>query len=706
MFSSIAALSYITAALAFLVLSVLLVTKWRGRPHGLGLTIACLCTALWAIATADQTARGNALSLPTALLELLRNAGWSVFLLTLLGPFHGQKELKKGWSRFSLKLNFSPTFSPTVVPIAALYLVLLVATIYAYSTLDSSAGALSLLSGPVGGVALAVIGMLLVEQLFRNASGKERWGIKFACLGIGGLFAYDFYLYSDAMLFRQINGEIWAARGVVNALTAPLIAISASRSPQWQPGFAVSRRFLFHSAALFGSAIYLLTMAAAGYYLRFFGGSWGIIMQVAFLFGAVILLVAVLFSGAFRSWLKVFISKHFYTYNYDYREEWIRFTRALSDSGPGLGERTVQAVAEFVESPGGALWISRESGNCEPAAHWNMFSSTVVEPANSALCQFLEKKQWVVDLQEYKSDPKKYRDLSIPDWLRALAKAWLVVPLILHGRLFGFVVLAQPRSAVQLNWEVLDLLKIAGGQAASYLAQNESANALMTARQFESFNRMSTFVVHDLKNLVSQLSLLMSNAEKHKNSPEFQKDMLETIDHSVEKMKLLLHKLSRRSPIETAAPICIDRLLEQAVAMKSAFKPMPTLQILDPDLMVFANSARLERVAGHLIQNAIEATGKEGQVTIRLAKQDEFAVVEFNDSGHGMSEEFMRERLFKPFESTKSAGMGIGVFETREYVRELGGRVEVTSRPSVGTTFRIILPLHKQHTAQAILTAA
>jgi putative PEP-CTERM system histidine kinase len=257
-----------------------------------------------------------------------------------------------------------------------------------------------------------------------------------------------------------------------------------------------------------------------------------------------------------------------------------------------------------VESSGGALWINRESGNCEPAAQWNLSVSSDVEAEDSSFCQFLEKKQWVVDLREYESNPGKYGNLSIPAWLRALGKAWLVVPLILQGRLFGFVVLAQARSTIQLNWEVLDLLKIAGSQAASYLAQSESANALMVARQFESFNRMSTFVVHDLKNLVSQLSLLISNAEKHKNSPEFQKDMLETVGHSVEKMKQLLHKLSRRSSTETAAPLCIDQLLQQLVAIKSASRPTPALQILDPDLTVFANSGRLApsqagRLGGH-----------------------------------------------------------------------------------------------------------
>jgi putative PEP-CTERM system histidine kinase len=212
---------------------------------------------------------------------------------------------------------------------------------------------------------------------------------------------------------------------------------------------------------------------------------------------------------------------------------------------------------------------------------------------------------------------------------------------------------------------------------------------------------MSTFVVHDLKNLVSQLSLLLSNAEKHKANPEFQKDMLETVDLSVQKMRLLLQKLSSGASIEKPTTLLIDQLLQQAVAAKSAAEPKPVLEILDPGQSVLANWARLERVVGHLIQNAIEATPRDGQVRVSLIKENDAAVVEIKDTGQGMSEEFIRDRLFRPFESTKSAGMGVGVFESREYVHELGGQLEVSSDPSSGTAFRMILPLHNQnHTVE------
>jgi putative PEP-CTERM system histidine kinase len=552
----------------------------------------------------------------------------------------------------------------------------------------------------VGRLGIAVLGMLLVEQLYRNRGTQERWAIKFACMGIGAMFAYDFYMYSDTLLFRELSQELWAARGVVNVLTAPLIAMSLLRSASWPAQIAVSRRVMFHSAALVGSAIYLLAMSSAAYYLRYVGGTWGSLMQLVFLFGATILLAGILFSGTFRAWLKVFISKHFYSYNYDYREEWLAFTRTLSQQGPGLGERSISALGALVESPGGALWIRREAGQFEPAAYWHVSPQTATEPGDSPLCQFLEQKQWLVDLDEYERDQALYDGTALPAWLHAFPRAWLVVPLLLQGRLFGFVVLQEALSPVNLNWEVRDLLKIAGTQAASFLAQQEADSALMLARQFDSFNRLSTFVVHDLKNLVAQLSLLTANAEKHRDNPEFQRDMMETVDLSVQKMKLMLQKLSRTASPERASPLEIAPLLAQAVALKAAFEPRPLLEIGQPGLRVLAEAERLARVLGHLIQNAIEATPRDGRVTVRLSRAGEAVQVEVSDTGCGMSADFIRERLFKPFDSTKSAGMGIGAFESREYIHQLGGQLQVRSQPDQGTTFTVSLPLYRQQSIE------
>ncbi|MBJ7310862.1 PEP-CTERM system histidine kinase PrsK [Rugamonas sp. CCM 8940] len=675
----IAALSHGVAAAAFLALAAALLSHWRARRHAGALGAACALTVLWAAVAAA----GGGAALPGAPLqvlpELLRSVAWLLLLLRLQGcgglrlrAWLGLIALLSVWQLGAGQLPAWPAHPQALV------------------------------QGAIGArLLLAVLGMLLVEQLYRNTDPRERWSIKFACLGIGALSAYDFYLYSDALLFRQINPEIWAARGVVDALTAPLLALAAARNPAWTTGLALSRQVILGSAALVGAAAYLLAMASSAYYLRYVGGAWGPLMQLASLFGAAMLLAGVLFSGAVRATLKVLISKHFYQGSYDYRQEWLRITRALAEDGPALAERSIQAVAALVESPAGALWLRRDGADFEPAAGWNMAPQTAREPADGALCRFLEARQWVLELPACRAEPGRHGRLELPAWLDAAPRFWLLVPMMLHGRLFGFVALAPPRTRIALDWEVSDVLKIAANQAASYLAYRESADSLAVARQFESFNRMSTFIVHDLKNLVAQLSLLLSNAEKHQGKPEFQRDMLATLGYSVDKMNLLLRKLRRSETQELPAPLALDRLLAQAVRARAGQEPQPTLEVAAPGLCVLANWARLERVLGHLIQNAVEATPRQGSVAVRLRRAGGSALIELSDTGQGMSEQFIRERLFKPFESTKAAGMGIGVFESREYIREVGGELEVVSEAGRGTTFRVLLPLHAQAAAAA-----
>jgi len=678
MLNSVAAWSYGSAASAFLGLNLVLALRWRGRGYGRALALASLCSAAWAGCAALAPA-----TLPQEVLELARDAGWTYLLMLLIAPI--------GATGVAMPRGAGSGISPRRAA-WALYGGMLVAALAEYSMAAGKdqqfvAGLLQ-----AAHVVAAVVGMLLVEQLFRHAAHAQRWGIKFACLGIGAMFSYDFYLYSNALLFRQMNPEIWAARGFANALTVPLVAISVMRNTAWSLRLALSRRLLFHSAAVSGSALYLLTMAAAGYYLRYFGGSWGAILQTALLFAAVVLLLVVIASGSFRAWLKVFIGKHFYLSTYDYREEWRRFTATLSDTGPAQEEHAVGAVAALVESPAGVLFVQDEQQHYTASAHWHIGPAAAREPADSAFCRLLREHHWVIDLSTAHGGAQPLP--APPAWLARIPDAWLVVPLILQAQLFGFIVLCAPRSKIKLNWEVLDLLKIAGSQVAGNLAHQRSAQALLVARQFESYNRMATFVVHDLKNLVSQLSLLVSNAERHHASPDFQKDMLETVEHSVTRMKHLLQKFKRSAGTERPVAVAIDTAVRQAIADKASGLPAPQLEQLDHDLVVLANPGRLQRVIGHLIQNAIEATPRDGWIGLKLLRVDCHAVLELRDSGSGMDAQFIRERLFKPFESTKAAGMGIGVFESREYIQELGGSLDVTSAPALGTLFRLTLPLH------------
>ncbi|MGE5525114.1 MAG: XrtA/PEP-CTERM system histidine kinase PrsK [Rhodospirillaceae bacterium] len=671
---TIGAASYGAAAAAFLVLSMLLASSWRGRLPGMLLTGYVVLTGVWALALAYESAGARGLGATGDVLEVLRSGAWFLFLLVLLG-----------YSRTAMR----------PLRVAAVGIVVYCAASLAVVSVFGGAGTgspprVSILSALI----LAVIGMVLVEQLFRNAEPQQRWGIKFLCLGLCGMFAYDLYLYSHTLLFRGVDPEVWAARGAVNALVVPLLAVATARNPKWSVDLAVSRRIVFHSTIMLGASGYLVAMAGIGYYIRYVGGTWGGVLQATLLFAAVLMLFVLFFSGTVRTQIKLFLSKNFFSYRYDYREEWLRFTRTLSEGQPGirLRERSIQAIAELVDSPGGALWLARDTGGYAWVADWNMPAARSVTCPPNALPASLEQDGPVIDLTGAGRDSGAPHG-DIPQAIRAIPQAWLLVPLILHEKLLGFVVLARSRGKITLNWEVSDILSTAGRQAASYLAQLEAAKALLIARQFESFNRMSAFVVHDLKNVVAQLSLLLTNAERHKHNPEFQKDMVETVAHSVDKMKRLLLQLRGGYTLGPAAPVLLQDVLARAVAARAGAKPIPTLELPQRPMTVTAHALRLERVIGHLIQNAIEATPADGEVRVRLVDDGEQAIVEIADTGCGMSEAFVRDRLFSPFDSTKATGMGIGTYEAQQYVHELGGRIDVRSSEGDGSVFRIALPV-------------
>lgn len=674
----IGTLSYGLAALAFAFLTVLLAVSWRGRLAGGLLLAATLATTVWATAIASTIAIAKPLGGWGLVLEFARGGLWLAFLAVLLA----QRAPAEALPRIKRR------------GLVGAVLVALCATVALLGARIGLPG-VARFAAHLASLAFALAGIALIEQLYRNASEESRWAIKHFCLGLGAAFAYDFYLYASALLFGVPDPQVWQARGFAHALVVPLIAVSAARNPEWSLDVHVSRRVVFHTTTLLAGGLYLLAMAAAGYYIRYFGGSWGGVLQSAFFFGALVVLAAVIFSGTVRARLRVFLSKHFFSYKYDYREAWLRFTRALSEGEPGTAvrERSLRAVASLVDSPGALLFMAGEGGVYEPAAGWNTRLPPTGLGNDASLVRFLRARQWVVDLGEWASSPELYGDLELPEWLASMDKAWLVVPLMLHEDLVGFMVLLESSTHAHFDWEDADLLKTAGRQAAVHLVQAQAMESLAQARQFESFNRFSAFVVHDLKNVVAQLSLMLENAHRHKDNPQFQADMLETVRHATERMTCTLSQLRTGYPSAQGARLVdLDELLARVVADKGVARPRPSYSGPDHPVWVLAEKERLARVLGHLVQNAIEATPPDGRVEVSLFEEDDRAVVSVRDTGCGMDEDFLRHRLFKPFASTKAAGMGIGSYECREYVRELKGEIEVQSQPGAGSVFTVRLP--------------
>jgi putative PEP-CTERM system histidine kinase len=474
------------------------------------------------------------------------------------------------------------------------------------------------------------------------------------------------------------------------------LLLSTSRHSDWLSKIQISRKAAFHSATLMLAGAYLVFVSGVGYYVRYFGGEWGRALQLGLVFVALVVLLVLAMSASVRARVRVFMGKHFFRYRYDYREEWLRFTQTLSaqNSPQQMGQQVARGLADLLDSPGGALWLKTPNDTMfRQSARWNMSASPTPEPQNSSLAEFLGSSGWVVNLEEYRSFPRRYGDLLLPTWLQQMPQAWLVVPLHVGETLIGFVVLASARAPMDVNWEVNDLLKTAGRQAASFLALMQATEALLEVRKFDAFNRMSAFVVHDLKNVVTQLSLMMKNAERLKDNPEFREDMLITVDSALDRMRQLMLQLREgATPPGTAFGVELEAIANRLATVARERGRTLELDLAAP-VVTRGHEERLERVIGHMVQNAFDATPATGRVWLRLDRSSGQALVEVGDNGQGMSEEFVRERLFKPFQTTKQAGMGIGAYESFQYVQELGGKITVDSTIGQGTVITVLLPL-------------
>jgi putative PEP-CTERM system histidine kinase len=547
----------------------------------------------------------------------------------------------------------------------------------------------------------AVIGLLLIEQLLRNLPPDSRWNAKPVCLGLAVIFVFDLFLFSQAALFRNFDSDAVSIRAAVHSIAVPLLFLAARRQADWLGKLHVSRAAVFQSATLLLVGAYLLLVSGVGYYVRYSGGEWGRALQLVLMSLALLALVVLVMSGAVRSRLRVYISKNFFNYRYDYREEWLRFTAVLSSGGGAsqeVGETVIRAMANLLECPSGALWL-RRGAELAQTARWNLPAVAERESASSAFSEFMEHSGWIIDLDEVRRGAPQVSRADVPAWLVGEPRYWLIVPLRVENALIGIVLLGRPRAAMEINWEVRDLLKTAASQASGYLAQMQAAEALLEARKFDAFNKMSAFVVHDLKNIITQLSLMMKNAQRLRDNPEFQQDMLDTVENSLEKMRQLMLQLREGEKPHGVSSGVDLAAIAQRLASAAAGKGRALELELQSRVSTRGHDERVERVIGHVVQNAFDATPADRRVSLRLDQTGSQARIQVVDQGCGMSEEFIQNRLFKPFQTTKSNGMGIGAYESYQYLQELGGKITVESKVNEGTTVTILLPLF--HAMQA-----
>ncbi len=667
---AVAAVGYSVVGVLFVILAVLLATSWRGQRVGGYLIGACVVNSLWAALLTVQLFRSGIDPLWLFVGEIARTSSWIIFVVYLLGQI-GYSRAQRGIAILACLLALGSGLA-----------------LWAGQRWFGLSNSIWDVLIPAG-LVLALLGLVLIEQLYRNSPPESRWGLKALVLGLGGIFAYDLFLYSQAVLFNAIDSTTWLARGAVNILFVPAIAVAARRNPDWKVRIFVSRQIVFYSTTLVAVGLYLLVMSFGGYLLLQFGGSWGALARTVFFVGAGLILFTLLFSNTLRARLKVFLNKHFFHNKYDYREEWLRLISTLtsSDLVPELRMRAIKSLAQILESPRGVLWLRNpDSNGYHCASGWNTECFGGVIAGDDSLVRFLENTQWVIDLREYSDDAGHYDGLEVATGNLGLADATFVVPLLHDSGIIGFVVLSSASTPTILNYEDRDLLKTAGQQVASYLAQELTNDQLTEARQFEAFSRLTAYLMHDLKNVIAQQSLVVENAKKHKNNPQFIDDAVETIKSSVSRMRKILEHFGQSSTEHRLQRVELGKVIMQAIAQCSDRRPVPTSVIGRDKAWVRADSDRLLMAISHAIRNAQDATGTDGDVSVTLEINDGNCCVKIIDSGEGMDEAFIRERLFKPFDSTKGTqGMGIGAYQIRETLRAMGGEVTVTSEPGGGT---------------------
>ncbi len=680
------AISHGIAALVYVVIAAFILRSYFRRNTDWALLAAMLASALWLGILALQSWQGVPSFHVRFGAEILRNGAWLALLFMLLG-IGSKQHIRVNKQHFRLAL----------VSYSLLFIMLSASVAEALWNISVISGKQLLIAQ----ILVALLALILLEQIWRNSYAYGRSSIKYLVIGVAGMYGYDFFMYTDALLLHEISPVIWDTRGVANTLVTPLIAVTLINSKKQPVEMQVSRQVVFNSSVITLAGIYLIIMSGGGYYIAYFGGTWGNALQIIFVFMAMLALAFLLSSSKLRARLMVYISQNFFDYKYDYRDEWLKSTKLLtkSNANEDLTVRAIRVLAELVESRSGILWFRTDDNVFvakgylnTPPTRYNQIDS------ESDLITYFNNNDWVIDLKEYNIDPTKYNFLEIPEVITKIDRPWLIIPLYEGHRCAGFVLLCEPIAPVELNWENFDLIRVVARQACSYLLQDDSQDKLAEAKQFEAVNKTSAFLVHDLKTVIAQLSLMLKNAQRHKTNPQFIDDMVSTTEHSVEKMSHLLAQLRNQTATDNQEDVNLKDLLQALVARHAKTLPAPTL-VMDeqlPSMWVRANETQLKTVLGHIIQNAQDATSKkndgEVSISIKVAKQD--AVIFIQDNGTGMSEDFIKTRLFKPFESTKGlTGMGIGAYQSREYIRKIGGTINVTSEPGLGTCFSIKLPL-------------
>lgn len=536
--------------------------------------------------------------------------------------------------------------------------------------------------------------LVLLEQLYRSANSQVRWAIWPLVIAIASVSLFDFVLYAQAMMVQLLDFDFWFSRGFIAIIVVPLLLVSTRRIKNGSVRIFVSRNVVFYSSMLMIAGLYLIIMAIVGYVLSYLGGRWGSIFSVGFLVLGGIVLVALLATETLRRNVKVFIAKNFFANKYEYRDEWLNLIGKIESSD---AENNYQMATQIMMSKTGAQYgaIVKQITNTQFETKYSagLEFEDIFVPQLIHLCHFCKREGWIIDLKEYADTPSIYPDLSLNLMQWQDKNISVVVPIFIGKNFYGLFIFATDKVLTKLNWEDRDLFFAICQQLGNVLSLHEANDKIAESKQFDAFNRMSAFLVHDLKNIQAQLGLITTNAEKHRDNPEFIDDVFETVESATERLDKVLSQLRNKQVAQAKInTVNVNHVLTKVVEQRNVKLPLVEYSTTG-DYVVTVDKDVLFSVLNHLIQNAQEATAADDWVKVSLSSVSNGIQVIIEDNGCGMSKSFIEKRLFKPFDTTKgNAGMGIGVYEAKQFIESVFGVIKVESEEGVGSKFIVNIP--------------
>ena len=548
---------------------------------------------------------------------------------------------------------------------------------------------------------IIILILMNLEKILRGTTGLHRQAVKYLIFGLGSILAIRFYTGSSYLLFKSYNlghESINASGLIVGGL---LIIPSLRRMKILDIDIYLSPSFLYGSFTILIAGIYLLSVGVIVQLISSFSIGGSIYFKVFLVFLAFIGLCILLFSDRIRVKTKQFISLHLRRPHYDYRKVWESFTQTTASliHVKALCNAIAKFISETFEIMSVTVWLYDEAkdrlrlgGSTAFFQKEGEILKTFSSQGVKELISGIKEQDRPVDIKGKNLEWVKNLKENYPNFFEAMKIRWLI-PLKSGKSFIGFITLDERISKIPFSIEDFNLLKTISDQSARSLLSLQLFEELEKAKEMEAFQTMSSFVVHDLKNLASTLSLTLMNLPIHFDNPEFRKDALEVISNSVTKIKKMCNELALLSQKFEIKPLGIDlnKLIEEALSflngigpLNKDLHPLPELN-LDPE--------QIKKVITNLVLNAKEATTGGEPIEIQTGQAGDWVFLSVKDYGCGMSEDFIENSLFRPFKTTKKNGMGIGLFHSKRIVEAHGGRIEVESQQGKGSTFRVYLPL-------------